>query len=169
MHCKLLIGYAKGAEYAAGMRFSGRQGQHSWNAVLVHGTWRLVDCHWAARRLIGKCASVENVRYGLDMFYFLANPGQFIYTHFPHDKDWQLLRHPISLEEFESLTPVKSAFFKYNLDLVTHKQAVISTVDPEVCVVIAFPPIAEQPLSFTFSLAMDNQEASEEFQGLPLR
>ncbi|GAA33255.2 kyphoscoliosis peptidase [Clonorchis sinensis] len=168
LHCKLLIGYAKGAEYAPGMQFSGRQGQHSWNAVLVDKVWRLVDCHWAARRLIGKRPSPENVRYGLDMFYFLANPGQLIYTHFPHDSDWQLLRHPITLKEFENLAPVKSAFFKYNLDLITHRNAVIVCTDPEVCVVIAFPPQAEKYLSFTFGLSIDNKEGSEEYRGLPL-
>ncbi|KAA3671434.1 uncharacterized protein DEA37_0005223 [Paragonimus westermani] len=168
LHCKLLIGYAKGAEYAPGMHFSGRQGQHSWNAVLIDKVWCLVDCHWAARRLIGKRPSPENVRYGLDMFYFLANPGQLIYTHFPHDADWQLLRHPISLKEFENLAPVKSAFFKYNLDLVTHRNAVIMCSDPEVCIAIAFPPQAEQYLSFTFGLSIDNKEGSEDYRGLPL-
>ncbi|CAL8095195.1 unnamed protein product [Calicophoron daubneyi] len=168
LHCKLLIGYAKGAEYAPGMHFSGRQGQHSWNAVLVDKVWRLVDCHWAARRLIGKRPSPDNVRYGLDMFYFLANPGQLIYTHFPHDADWQLLRHPITLKEFENLAPVKSAFFKYNLDLVTHRNAVIICTEPEVCVTIAFPPDAERYLSFTFGLSIDNKEGSEEYRGLPL-
>ncbi|CAH8583625.1 unnamed protein product [Heterobilharzia americana] len=168
LHCKLLIGYAKGAEYAPGMHFSGRQGQHSWNAVLIDKVWRLIDCHWAARRLIGKRPSPDNVRYGLDMFYFLANPSQLIYTHFPHDPDWQLLRHPITLKEFENLAPVKSAFFKYNLDLITHRNAVILCSDPEARIVIAFPSGAENYLSFTFGLSFDNQEGSEEYRGIPL-
>jgi len=54
LHCKTLCGYAKGADYKPGMRFSGDLGQHSWNAVFINGSWRLIDCHWAARRLVGK-------------------------------------------------------------------------------------------------------------------
>uniref|UniRef100_A0A0R3WS37 TGc domain-containing protein n=1 Tax=Hydatigena taeniaeformis TaxID=6205 RepID=A0A0R3WS37_HYDTA len=169
LHCKLLLGYAKGADYSPGMRFSGAAaGQHSWNAVLVDGTWHLVDCHWAARRLIVKRASVENVRYILDTFYFLTNPSQLIYTHFPHDKDWQLLHHPITLEEFEALPLVKSAFFKYNLSLVSHRTAVILFSDPEVRVVIGYPKDANNTFLFTIGLSFDDSESSEHYNNISL-
>ncbi|VUZ48628.1 unnamed protein product [Hymenolepis diminuta] len=169
LHCKLLLGYAKGADYSPGMRFTGAAvGQHSWNAVLVDGTWHLIDCHWAARRLIVKRASVENVRYILDTFYFLTNPSQLIYTHFPHDKDWQLLHHPITLEEFESLPLVKSAFFKYNLSLVSHRTAVILFNEPEVRVVIGYPREAANTFLFTIGLCFDDSESGENYQNTPL-
>ncbi|KAM7539819.1 hypothetical protein Aperf_G00000021016 [Anoplocephala perfoliata] len=169
LHCKLLLGYAKGADYSPGMRFTGAAvGQHSWNAVLVDGTWHLIDCHWAARRLIVKRASVENVRYILDTFYFLTNPSQLIYTHFPHDKDWQLLHHPITLEEFEALPLVKSAFFKYNLSLVSHRTAVILFNEPEVRVLIGYPRDAANSFLFTTGLCFDDSESGEHYKNISL-
>ncbi|VDN33556.1 unnamed protein product [Dibothriocephalus latus] len=78
------------------MQFPNSDLKHSWNAVLVDGTWRLVDCNWAAHAEFGKGAKVGKVTYKLDTFYFLTDPIQLIYTHFPHETDWQLLHQPIT-------------------------------------------------------------------------
>jgi len=64
LHCKTLTGYAKGAEYKPGMKFVDHPSQHSWNTVLVNGRWQLVDCHWAARRLVGQKVSSPHVSTG---------------------------------------------------------------------------------------------------------
>lgn len=165
LHCKTISGYAKGAEYKPGMKFTGEQGQHSWNAVLVNGAWRLVDCHWAARRLVGKKVTAENVRYELDEYYFMPDPHQLIFTHFPDDISWQLLERSITLADFENLVPVKSAFFKYGLQILGHREAVIRTKQ-EVTIRIGCPPFKAQSLAFTFTLAYDS--GKEEFQGTKL-
>ena len=147
------------------MKFTGEQGQHSWNAVLVNGAWRLVDCHWAARRLVGKKVTAENVRYELDEYYFMPDPNQLIFTHFPDDPSWQLLERPISLADFENLVPVKSAFFKYGLQILSHREAVIHT-NREVTIRIGCPPFKANALAFTFTLAYD--DGREEFKGTKL-
>jgi transglutaminase/protease-like cytokinesis protein 3 len=81
----------------------------------------------------------ENVRYELDEYYFMPDPHQLIFTHFPDEVGWQLLERPISLTDFENLVPVKSAFFKYGLQILGHREAVIST-QQEVTVRIGCPP-----------------------------
>lgn len=165
LHCKTISGYAKGAEYKPGMKFGGEQGQHSWNAVLVNGAWRLVDCHWAARRLVGKKVTPENVRYELDEYYFMPDPHQLIFTHFPDELGWQLLERSISLTDFENLVPVKSAFFKYGLQILGHREAVIRT-HQEVTIRIGCPPFKTAALAFTFTLAYDS--GKEEFHDIKL-
>lgn len=57
----------------------------------------------------------ENLRYEYDDHYFMTDPEEFIYEFFPAQAEWQLLKRPISLQEFEDLPFVRSLFFQYNL------------------------------------------------------
>jgi len=62
---------------------------HSWNAVHIDGSWFLLDCHWATRH-----DDTDDVKYDYDDFYFLTDPGEMIFSHFPKDPAWQLLETP---------------------------------------------------------------------------
>ena len=79
------------------------------------------------------------MRYELDEYYFMPDPHQLIFTHFPDELGWQLLERAISLTDFENLVPVKSAFFKYGLQILGHREAVIRT-HQEVTIRIGCPP-----------------------------
>ena len=81
----------------------------------------------------------ENVRYELDEYYFRPDPHQLIFTHYPDDVGWQLLESSKSLPDFENLVPVKSAFFKYGLQILGHREAVIRAKQ-EVTIRIGCPP-----------------------------
>jgi len=171
LHCKTLTGYAKGADYKPGMQFATHPSQHSWNAVLVNGVWQLVDCHWAARRLVGQKAQQaipDNVRYELDEYYFMPAPSQLIYTHFPDEENWQLLERPLTLPEFEDLVPVKPAFFKHGLSLVSHTNAVIhcNSNVKDVSIRIKCPRQKAKSLRFTFNLMKEDN--TDSFQGAKL-
>lgn len=52
-----------------------------------------------------------------DDFYFLTDPEQFIYSHWPHQTEWQFLPRKISLSEFEELPFVKPHFFRSHVQL----------------------------------------------------
>lgn len=54
-------------------------------------------------------------RYEYDDHYFLTDPREFIYEFFPLQSEWQLLKSPITLQDFEELPFVRSLFFRYGL------------------------------------------------------
>lgn len=62
-----------------------------------------------------------------DDFYFLTDPDEFVHSHFPDEKKWQLLDVPISLEEFERRVFKTSAFFSFGLQLIQPRHAHIVT------------------------------------------
>jgi len=49
----------------------------------------------------------DKIRYQYDEHYFLCDPLEFIQEFFPDEEKWQLLEHPLTLEEFEDLPFVR--------------------------------------------------------------
>lgn len=65
---------------------------HTWNVVKLNGEWKLLDITWA----IGHGISGKP-----DNFWYLTNPKEFIYSHYPEDSKWTLMQNPISFSEFQ--------------------------------------------------------------------
>jgi len=84
-----VTGWAKGASYKPGESVTSEPANHSWNSVYIDGSWYLLDCHWATRH-----DNSADVKYDYDEFYFLTDPAEMIYSHFPEDAAWQLLPSP---------------------------------------------------------------------------
>lgn len=166
LHSKIISGYAKGADYKPGMKFTPGQNQHSWNAIYIYGTWCLIDAHWAARRIIGKQASSsdEEFHYQLDEYFFLPDPHQLIYTHFPDDPRWQLLERSVALEEFENMPHMKPQFFKYGLEFVTHRTAVIYSRG-EIHIRLRYPA---HKIAVGFNFTIQFEDGIEEYNGIKL-
>ena len=57
------------------------------------------------------------MRYEYDDHYFMTDPEEFIYEFFPMQAEWQLLKHALTLTQFEQLPFVRSLFFRYGLSL----------------------------------------------------
>ena len=59
----------------------------------------------------------------------MTDPKEFIYEFFPLQPEWQLLKEPITLEEFEELPFVRSLFFRYQLAFPTEHMKSVMTTD----------------------------------------
>ena len=90
----------------------------------VRGQGALAACCTVPALLL----TVATSRYEYDDHYFLTDPKEFIYEFFPLQPEWQLLKEPINLEEFEELPFVRSLFFRYQLAFPTqYMKSVMST------------------------------------------
>lgn len=81
----------------------GKAESHAWNAVMLDGQWKLLDCTWGAGFVNG-----SDYHRSPTEFYFCADPKEFLTSHFPEDSKWQLVDAPISRAEFDQLSPAKA-------------------------------------------------------------
>lgn len=127
--------------YLSGDEFvPGQEVEHAWNAVFIQGTWRLLDCTWAAGHTEDDAGDADNATSGLSgavggggglgeyepedpdgiwraetpvraqgvarsasvieqaprevvEHFFLTDPDEFIYSHFPFDEVKKYVRH----------------------------------------------------------------------------
>ncbi|XP_033760874.1 kyphoscoliosis peptidase-like [Pecten maximus] len=126
---KCIHGFAKGFDYNPFENFHELDStNHSWNAVYVQDDWRLVECSWGA----GHLDSNKKFMYAYKEFYFMPNPEDVIFAHFPcvgtdleESKPWQLLEEPVDLGKFNKvLKPVYRAI-EWGVQFVSHKICVL--------------------------------------------
>jgi len=95
--CVTVTGYAKDAPVPISAY---EKANHAWNAVRLGQEWKLIDATWGSGALKGVTPFTEVD----DINYFLAGPELLIHSHFPLMKMWQLLRCPVSYEDFLAYT-----------------------------------------------------------------
>ena len=69
----------------------------------------------------------EDLQYRYDEFYFLTDPDEVINMHRADDEDKQLLKKPVTLEQFVDMPFVSSIFFKNGLQFDPPVKAVLYT------------------------------------------
>lgn len=115
------------SKHTPGSSFSEVDQLHHWIAVVLEGNWRLVDPVCGAGLSDTKRSGSWHPE--LSDNFFLTDPEEFIYTHFPHDKSdpqyfrWQLLLPPLSQDQFVSAPHLSSHFFHNGLELETEVRA----------------------------------------------
>ena len=131
LQVKVIQGYSKGFGYKTGKKFTGFD--HSWNAVLIDGEWKLMDVTWGAGYIdYEKGKYVFKPRF--DPFWFMCEPEAFVFSHFPVDTDYLLFTPPITLEKFTLISKPESDYFSLGF---TGKESLKTAIsDPK----FTFPP-----------------------------
>ncbi|RWS15226.1 kyphoscoliosis peptidase-like protein [Dinothrombium tinctorium] len=178
LHCVVIKGYSKSAGYQPGIRFEDNRFRNSWNAVYVAGAWRFVQCNWGARHLVnakevpkpGNKGKSDSLRYEYDDHYFLTDPKEFIYEFYPLQHEWQLLKKPITLQEFEELPFVRSLFFRYGLYFPddSAKAVLITDTTGAATVRIGMPTRMAPSLIFHYNLKFYDREV-DTYDGYSLK
>lgn len=104
--CHKVHGYARGVGTSLETEKNIYDSNHAWNIVQVEGKWYLVDTTWDSGYMNGR-TSVQ--RYNTDWLFL--KPEHFIYTHFPEEKSYQLLKDVLSFDEFFNLPDLQPKFF----------------------------------------------------------
>ncbi|KAG8529781.1 uncharacterized protein KY384_005262 [Bacidia gigantensis] len=116
LQCEVVRGYLKSpGEIAETVRPN-----HWWNAVVVDGCWRLMDCSLSSptnpRRGLYSRAGAQVAENG----FFLARPLEACYTHIPSHFEQQHLCPPIAEEVLLALPCCCPPYFKEGLCLVNY-------------------------------------------------
>jgi transglutaminase-like putative cysteine protease len=88
------------------------RGGHAWNAFKSDdGKWIFLDATWGA-------GYVQNRKFTKQLtdYWFNPAPAVYVFTHFPEDKQWQLLDKPIGRDDFLKIPPVSPKFINWGFD-----------------------------------------------------
>ncbi|MBN3325867.1 KY peptidase, partial [Atractosteus spatula] len=160
IECQEISGHGKGIGYRVGQSYQNTKSNHMWNAVRLGGQWFLLDACWGAGTV-----DIESKTFmpRYDEFYFLPDPEDFIDTHCPDEPQWQLLDHPVPLEEFERRVFKTSEFYRMGLTILNPKHSHMVTVNGEATVSLGY----RRPLDFTYQISQQSgiitQDVSSSF------
>ena len=109
---KTISGYAKGYGDKKGDSFENKSSDHAWNIVKINGVWRVFDVTWGDGYGItdknGKLVSIDQFTDD----WFNVSPYETIFSHYPEDEEFLLIKDKLTLKQFESLPEIEVSAFK---------------------------------------------------------
>lgn len=180
--CVIISGMNKSAAYQVGKPLDRKLMGAQWNAVYVEGDWRLVDSFWACSCVVGKRSGewtlvdedgqvVEATeeedegftQHRINEFYFLTDPEKLIWTHFPDDPNWQLLKRPISKAEFEEHFYVRERFYHLGMGTTQESQmkCIFTTKKGEADIQFCLPQTKSKNFRFKYMLYLSRAALKE--------
>jgi bifunctional glutamyl/prolyl-tRNA synthetase len=117
LHAEVIRGYLKTPGEPLDLESVARP-NHFWNAVIVEGEWRMMDCSLAGPTN-PKRAPYSNAGSNVaETWYFLARPMEMCYSHVPLLPEQQHICPPQPHEVLMALPCATPTYFKHNLHMV---------------------------------------------------
>ncbi|EED17891.1 SH3 domain protein (Cyk3), putative [Talaromyces stipitatus ATCC 10500] len=116
LHADIIKGYLKSPGELLDLTALSRP-NHWWNAILIDGEWRFMDCSLASPTNPKRSQFVTTNSQHAESWYFLARPLEICYTHIPLHPEEQHICPPISPDVLLALPPVSPAFFKNSMQI----------------------------------------------------
>ena len=129
IHAEVIRGYLKIPGEVPEMGIMPRP-NHWWNAVVVDGEWRFMDCSLAApsnpRRVLYSSAGQV-----AESWWFLARPSEFCWTHVAEHHHQQHLCPPMAHEVLLALPCACPPYFKNGLEMADYDTSLVRIEDLE--------------------------------------
>lgn len=130
LHAEVVRGFLKSAHEMPNGDPNVRS-NHWWNAVVVDGSWRILDCSLAAptnpKRSHYSSASHQVAEPG----FFLARPLEICYTHIPTHYAQQHIVPPIPADILLALPCASPSYFKSSLQMLDYDTSLLRIEDLE--------------------------------------
>lgn len=168
IHCEVVKGYAKNIRYELGEDIR-TDIINRWVVVRLDGRWYMCDVNfgsssmsknekkWKLIHLFTKSGDnqSEKTTYGFKEAYFITNPEEFIYNHFPLDSKYQLLARNVTFQEYRDMAYLRSDFFRSNLRIISHPRCVINADHSKNEILIGTDK--GQPVNFAYDLYLETK------------
>jgi len=102
--------------------------EHTWNAVKINGSWRLIDVTLGSGLLRFSYSPQGETLGSVSMyrpFFFMPEPEELLFINFPAEPRWQLVQNLITFEQFRNRPIKDDFFFRLDAELVSHKNGII--------------------------------------------
>lgn len=130
LHCEVVRGYLKtpGEIPETNMR---PRPNHWWNAVLVDGEWRIMDCCLASPSNPKRSLYSSIPSGSADFWYFLTRPTEICWTHMPDIGEQQHICPPVSAEILLNLPCACPPYFINDIQMVDYNTSLTRIEDLE--------------------------------------
>ena len=124
LHAEIVRGYLKSPGEPIECDRNPRP-NHWWNAVIVDGCWRIMDCSLASPTNPKRGRYSSTGSQIAENGFFLARPMEICYTHVPSDFEQQHICPPIAPDVLLALPCACPPYFRNNIEMVDYDTSLL--------------------------------------------